>query len=56
MYVDNNYCEQASFLVCSMAWIFAIYYILAASRLAPAEGRRLLRDRHHLPRTRIENI
>ena len=30
--------------------------ILAASRLAPTEGRRSQSDRHHLPRTRIENI
>ena len=34
-----------------------IYYIVA-SRLAPAEGRRSLRDLHHLPNTHnyIENI
>ena len=33
-----------------------LYYITSRSWLAPVEGRQSLRDPHHLPRTRIENI
>ena len=36
--------------------IYNNYMKLAALRLAPAEGHRSQSNRHHLPRTRIEDI
>ena len=37
-------------------YIYIYIFILATSRLAPAEGCRSQSDRHHLPRMHIENI